>query len=235
MITIDHKCFDELHRISREIKEHEAAIKQLKDAADEIPYALVDRTDIDWREAFLVLFINKTLVSPVIIKNILGLRPNAEPRHVFKRLGFDLESICIDCGQPFTVTSFSRDELLSGWRSRLCDSCREKQRYARLNEVEEKRRITAEERQRQIDALKSIPYSEYLTTEHWKDTRRKALERAGRRCQLCGSQYELQVHHNTYENRGNEQPQDLIVLCRSCHSRHHEKTTVRLGDIQGQS
>jgi hypothetical protein len=31
----------------------------------------------------------------------------------------------------------------------------------------------------------------------------------------------LDGHHNTYENYGNERPQDLVVLCRSCHQKFH--------------
>ena len=66
-------------------------------------------------------------------------------------------------------------------------------------------------------------YSEYLRSSHWKVTREKALDRAGLRCQLCGNQTgQLDVHHNNYRNLGNERPEDLIVLCRTCHSRFHE-------------
>lgn len=65
-------------------------------------------------------------------------------------------------------------------------------------------------------------YREYLRSAHWKVTREAALQRAGHRCQLCGSHSgTLEVHHNTYENIGNERPEDLIVLCRDCHGRFH--------------
>jgi hypothetical protein len=33
----------------------------------------------------------------------------------------------------------------------------------------------------------------------------------------------LDVHHRTYERVGQEQLRDLIVLCRTCHSRYHDK------------
>jgi hypothetical protein len=29
------------------------------------------------------------------------------------------------------------------------------------------------------------------------------------------------VHHRSYARLGFEQPEDVVVLCRSCHTRHH--------------
>lgn len=66
-------------------------------------------------------------------------------------------------------------------------------------------------------------YKEYLNSDHWKQIRLKALDRAGNRCQLCSSTNNLNVHHNTYKNRGNEDLKDLVVLCRDCHMKFHDK------------
>ena len=65
-------------------------------------------------------------------------------------------------------------------------------------------------------------YQEYLKSDHWKEIRLKALDRAGNRCQLCSSTDNLNVHHNTYKNRGNEDLKDLVVLCRNCHEKFHD-------------
>lgn len=75
---------------------------------------------------------------------------------------------------------------------------------------------------REQDYLKSLPYDEYLRTEHWQEVRREALERAGGACQLCNSPHDLHVHHRTYERRGYEEPEDVIVLCKSCHALFHQ-------------
>lgn len=64
-------------------------------------------------------------------------------------------------------------------------------------------------------------YREYLASPHWHYTRRVALERAGHRCQACGTTHKLHVHHRSYQHLGDEHDDDLRVLCRTCHDRVH--------------
>lgn len=64
-------------------------------------------------------------------------------------------------------------------------------------------------------------YQEYLRSPKWQATREQALARAGYRCQVCNRSDQLQVHHRTYANLGNELPNDLTVLCDPCHDRFH--------------
>ena len=73
--------------------------------------------------------------------------------------------------------------------------------------------------------LKPLSYPEYLQSEHWQFVRTIALEIAGNHCQLCGSSYCLNVHHRTYEHKGEEYNAmgDLIVLCQNCHAKFHDK------------
>ncbi len=68
-----------------------------------------------------------------------------------------------------------------------------------------------------------IDYVDYLDSSDWQVKAEAALERAGHRCQLCNLDAPiLNVHHRTYERiGGNELPEDLIVLCRRCHAKHH--------------
>jgi len=75
----------------------------------------------------------------------------------------------------------------------------------------------------EVACLRKLPYDKYLQTRHWRTKVREALDRADHRCQLCGSEDRLCVHHNTYERLGCERPSDLIVLCQDCHARHHDK------------
>ena len=79
-------------------------------------------------------------------------------------------------------------------------------------------------RRQHLAELKAKPYSEYLKTKEWQQTRRRALKSAGYKCQLCGTDnVELHVHHKTYDNIGEEKPDDLIVLCKACHEKQHGK------------
>ena len=69
--------------------------------------------------------------------------------------------------------------------------------------------------------MNKASYKKYLRTPHWRATAKKALKRAGNKCQVCGSTYRLHVHHNTYENLGKERARDLCVLCKRCHELFH--------------
>jgi hypothetical protein len=60
-------------------------------------------------------------------------------------------------------------------------------------------------------------------TPEWMERRALAIERAGNRCQVCYSGEDLNVHHRTYERRGNEDPEDLTVLCQQCHTWFHRR------------
>lgn len=72
-----------------------------------------------------------------------------------------------------------------------------------------------------VDQLATMPYSEYLQTPEWRVKRHAAIKRANYKCQKCRYQYWLEVHHLTYERRGHELPNDLMVLCRKCHEKEH--------------
>lgn len=74
----------------------------------------------------------------------------------------------------------------------------------------------------EASSLASMPYVEYLKTEHWQRVREGALVRAEHRCQLCNTTEFLNVHHRTYENRGAEKDSDVTVLCKPCHERFHD-------------
>jgi 5-methylcytosine-specific restriction endonuclease McrA len=67
-------------------------------------------------------------------------------------------------------------------------------------------------------------YYEYIRSLAWAEKRLAALERASYKCQLCGARNVFfEVHHNTYENLGNEPAEDLIVLCVDCHNLFHNR------------
>lgn len=69
----------------------------------------------------------------------------------------------------------------------------------------------------------NMPYKEFLTTPYWKGIAMFVKRRDGWRCTECGSTKDLDVHHKTYGNHGNEINSigDLTTLCRNCHQRAH--------------
>ena len=77
-----------------------------------------------------------------------------------------------------------------------------------------------------VENLKKMKYEEFLQTDYWKLVSEQARINAHYKCQLCGcSDKKLNVHHNTYEHRGEEfkHMEDLICLCEDCHEFYHRK------------
>lgn len=64
-------------------------------------------------------------------------------------------------------------------------------------------------------------YDFYLKTIHWQKLRFEAIRSSGNKCELCSSPDELEVHHNTYENKWKEPLEDLAVLCHYHHELYH--------------
>jgi hypothetical protein len=77
---------------------------------------------------------------------------------------------------------------------------------------------------------RAVDYNDYLSTEHWKLKRTEVVRRYGYRCACCGeagtSRRGPDIHHITYDNMGDEPPQDLIPLCQKCHSLMHQLITM---------
>ena len=100
---------------------------------------------------------------------------------------------------------------------------------------EEYRAIT-QKHERRLQELRTMPYQDYLLTPEWQERRNFQLARSGYRCQVCNTADEqLNVHHRTYERRGNEAPSDLITLCRGCHDLFHNAGKLPKEDSEGRT
>lgn len=75
------------------------------------------------------------------------------------------------------------------------------------------------------NTMKKTDYHQYLQSPQWSSIRLKVLDRDGYRCRVCNSGLDLNVHHRTYDNIGNELEHlyDLTTLCRPCHALFHGK------------
>ena len=79
----------------------------------------------------------------------------------------------------------------------------------------------------------------FYKSKQWHRIRQKCLMRAGKRCEECGAEGKLHVHHVKPRK---EYPMleldmmNLVVLCTSCHNRKHDRKNnsiiekVEIGD-----
>jgi len=78
---------------------------------------------------------------------------------------------------------------------------------------------------------KNLSYGEFLKTSYWAVVREYVLESRGGCCAICPSKKNLNVHHKTYIHHFYEHAhlEDLIVLCRECHAKFHNKLGLPSG------
>jgi 5-methylcytosine-specific restriction endonuclease McrA len=73
-------------------------------------------------------------------------------------------------------------------------------------------------------------YADFIASPTWRFViRPQVLARAGSRCEDCGAEAALDVHHKTYRNfGGSEQLSDLVATCRTCHEKRDKiRRTLR--------
>jgi hypothetical protein len=149
---------------------------------------------------------------------------------------------CPKCNKPakYKVTDWKNYEktcncIRLGYQEYHCQTCKEQKLAEELawrerqkrrdKEIEAERRSRTQESAKptseEVRRLKNMPYQEYLQSDHWKTTSRKMMRKSNFRCQLCSSKGQLNTHHNTYERRGEEEENDLVVLCKRCHEKFH--------------
>jgi predicted deacetylase len=74
--------------------------------------------------------------------------------------------------------------------------------------------------------LQYMKYSQFLRTPYWRVVASKVKHAAGGRCQMCNSDHKIEVHHRTYDFRGQDHLhlKELTCLCRKCHGGYHNRT-----------
>lgn len=210
-------------------------IEELKTIEDRIRANRHEREDLERRKKLQRDRVSEAIKTKLLTLNIgegrdwlgelywtsedLSKLVNRAHREVFDGKNFrsiqEHVKACSRCQAPNVVVCKNWNDY--NW-SFVCEACREP-----ATNLEEESRRRHEEYQAEVRRLRAMPYKDYLQTEHWHEVRTSALRRADYRCQLCNQGGTLDVHHRTYERRGQEAVGDVTVLCRKCHEKHHDK------------
>lgn len=210
------------------IQELEERIASLKDEMSELAFEMISTEQDPNSKKDLANIIYWDFEKHIQAKTVaLGCGCN-HISHILKSVisPYEVVMSCSDCKKDYTHKYTSRSSKVGGTYP-LCDSCIENREIESSKWINlTKKRI--EHKLLDINTLRLMPYSEYLQTDHWKDTRRKAQKRANYRCQLCNTNKQtLHTHHRTYERKGQEYASDLIVLCSSCHETFHNHSELK--------
>lgn len=226
----DTLAMDQLERMMKELEQAHTMVKDIDEIIDNIPARFADEiTDKNRRaEVARYLYWNYPDIPTQAIKDALLGGDHKKMKEIM-RAAVDIN--CDRCCSPVVVSSrgklteikkdmaHDRPKYPEGYTV-LCDPCWEEVQRERNAEY----KVRESRQQARIAELKQMRYPDYLNTPEWKARRVATLAHAKHRCQVCNSASEtLDVHHRTYERRGNEYWGDLIVLCRTCHSTFHGK------------
>ena len=72
--------------------------------------------------------------------------------------------------------------------------------------------------------MQTKEYKDYIKSKEWKNVKLDILQQRGNYCEICREQRQvniLHLHHKTYKNLFNEKPEDLQLLCPTCHMKVH--------------
>jgi 5-methylcytosine-specific restriction endonuclease McrA len=217
---MNEKISNELNKNFHKIRIMEDKIKELKYKSYDIIKLCTDNLNKE----------ETTKIINYLYWNVSELSSKKLAEEVFNMKTFELLRLikpivsdisCIECNKLLIVKSRSQLQYYRPQKKRqhyyTCEDC--------FKEGTEKRSAKRQEQynkqENYVQYLKHLPYSIYLESEHWKNLRKRMLRRANYRCQVCNTGKILNVHHRTYKNIGEEDYEDLIVLCETCHTLYH--------------
>jgi 5-methylcytosine-specific restriction endonuclease McrA len=212
-----------------EVQRIEARIAELKAELEEAHYAVSkavsNALDTTWLESALkVASVIYWTYDDIDVRRGIASSLDIDASAIVWRLyKVRLQGVCDECGNECTFEALSWSQVRT--YKHLCQKCTdEKEAAEAARDAELDAQIEA--RNEELRRLRSMPYAEYLKTEHWQEVRKAAIKRAKFRCQTCNANKPLQVHHRTYERRGQEYSTDVIALCADCHKTFHENGKI---------
>jgi len=67
-------------------------------------------------------------------------------------------------------------------------------------------------------------YEDHINSVEWKNFRQEIIKKRGYKCEKCGAANTvIHAHHLTYERLTNELPEDIQLLCITCHKQAHKR------------
>lgn len=229
-------CDEDIEWFLDEIGNYEAAIEEwrgyIRTLKEELGNCLKriyqsNLPDEQKKALFYSLYFEDDRVSALTIYNIFEDQGRSKTQLLRYLDNPSVEWQCLGCGHKWEVRMKDRDYLQSTEENPPpCPRCEKRENSSRHNNELEKIMVERDRQNRRLVELKRMPYVEYLQTPEWQETRKVALKRAKYHCQVCNGTGVLDVHHRTYERKGEERNDDLIVLCRKCHSLFHENGKV---------
>ena len=114
--------------------------------------------------------------------------------------------ICIQCNKEFQTESKRKDK-------RMCNACLKQNKIRQVMLARKKRFPNIEIGVGSGNS--SINKNRTLTKNNYRKIKKT-------KCELCGSNLHLCVHHKD-GNRNNNSLENLITVCKRCHQIHHVK------------
>ena len=213
-------AMDEIEAVLRDMLEMEQALKELKEHLYELPAKLAEQVSNDEERISAARYLYwafPEVSSHAIAHGMFGFGVGKLKESIGTLEG-NIECERCDNSIHFRIRTHLNEISKKVFRA-ICDSCWQDEKRKSSEDYE--RQDSA--RKARLHELKTMPYQEYLQTHHWQSRRKQHLKSAGYRCQICNvSGVLLDVHHRTYERRGEEHYKDIIALCRDCHKLFHE-------------
>jgi 5-methylcytosine-specific restriction endonuclease McrA len=80
-------------------------------------------------------------------------------------------------------------------------------------------------KERDYERVRAINRKAVARKRFGVSSREEIFARDGHKCLVCGSAEKLVIHHKDHHGRGKEKPnndpQNLMTVCTSCHAAHH--------------
>lgn len=88
---------------------------------------------------------------------------------------------------------------------------------------EKKTRRGKKKRKKKKLVIPKMSYHVYITSSYWKRRKKQFYATHGKKCSVCGSKTNIQLHHKSYKHHyGKEPDHTLVALCAFHHHKFHE-------------